>query len=84
MGRVFSIYSAISNSQMPSGCLTIQLNSDTGYLEITSDSTDYRFRPTRNPTTHVLQRPVQVQVVTCAFEGKDIDWKFQYSFLGFG
>lgn len=40
-----------SNSQMPARCLRIQLNSDTFYLEIESDSRGKEFSSTGQPST---------------------------------
>ena len=40
----------------PTGCPTIQLNSDPVYLKVASDPTGYRLSPTGLPPTH-LQRP---------------------------
>ena len=41
----------VSNSQMPARCLRIQLNSDTFYLEIESDSRGKEFSSTGQPST---------------------------------
>ena len=60
---VISFSIPISSSRMPTGYPRIQLNSDTIYLEIDSDSTGNVLSPQDNPE---LQMPVASLVVTCA------------------
>ena len=46
-----------SNSEMPAGCLRIQLNSDTIYPEIDFDSAGKGLSPTRPPFTSKVTSP---------------------------
>ena len=51
------------NSQTAAGCPTIQLNSDTIYLEIASESTDWRLSPTRLPSTSDANHEPELSLV---------------------
>ena len=53
-----------SSSQSPAGCLKVQLNSDTSYLEKASDPTDLGLSPTRPPLPHTPAN-FSCQLQTC-------------------
>ena len=65
-----------SNSVTPVECLTIQLNSDTIYLDMVSDPIGKGLVLEDCPSPH-FRCHSQVQVVTCAFDPMAIDWRFQ-------
>ena len=78
--NMWVFFSTPSNSIIPVGCPTIQLNSDTIYLETTSGPTGCGLSPTRmspTPFLSYLRRLLLIQAVTCASDQLTIDQRFQ-------
>ena len=72
-----------NNSLASTRCPRIQLNSDTTYPEIASDSTgkglSHRWlTPPRTPHPLQFRCPLQAQIVICASDQLAIDWGFQW------
>ena len=78
--NMWVFFSKPSNSIIPVGCPTIQLNSDTIYLETMSGPTVCGLSPTRMSPTPILSYLgclLLIQAVTCASDQLTIDQRFQ-------